>query len=355
MIDETLLIAPDVSLKEALKKLDISALGVLLVADSKQKLLGTITDGDIRRAMLAGYELSEPIRGHFNENPHFFYENRYSADEARKLFLERRFEIIPILSKDGTISSYLTWSTFFAEEEIAQKTKRTINVPLVVMAGGKGTRMAPFTKVLPKPLIPIGDKTILELILDEFRGFGVEDIYFTLNYRGEMIRAYFDGIDRPYSVHYLWEKEFCGTAGSLRLLMPEIPEVFFVSNCDIIVNADFADVYDFHMRNDACLTVISSVKHTKIPYGVVRFGAGGLVERIEEKPEFSFTINTGVYLLSRKCVDFIPEGKVFHMTDLMQALMDAGQAVYTYPVNENEYTDIGQWDEYQRAIGKFRE
>jgi NDP-sugar pyrophosphorylase family protein len=210
------------------------------------------------------------------------------------------------------------------------------------MAGGKGTRMAPFTNVLPKPLIPIGDKTILEHIMEEFSKNGISYFYFTLNYRGQMIRSYFDGSEHTYNIKYIWEKEFLGTAGSLKLLGQDSPEQFFVSNCDIIVKADYYDIWSFHNQSGSWLTIISAVQHNTIPYGVIHFEEGGKVKRIEEKPEYSYTINTGVYLLDRRCLEYIPENEVFHMNP-----------VYTYPINEGEYIDIGQWEEYRNAMDRL--
>jgi len=350
---ESIFIGKDLLLKDALKKLNITAEGILLVVDGDSRLLGTLTDGDIRRGMLAGRGLDDSIEGVFNPKPGFLYEDSYDPERARDLFLVKRFNLIPILSRDMVVVRYITWADFFSEAQPAPGPRRKIDVPLVVMAGGKGTRMAPFTPVLPKPLIPIGDKTILEHIIDEFSLNGVSRYYFTLNYRGEMIRAYFDGIEKSYDIKYIWEKTFLGTAGSLKLLGRDAPEIFFVSNCDILVKADFADVLAFHTASGSWLTIISAVQHNTLAYGVVHFTKGGKVERIQEKPEYSFTINTGVYLLDRRCLDYIPAGRVFHMTDLIQALMDDGKPVFTYPVNEGEYTDIGQWEEYRNTVDRL--
>ena len=341
------------SIKEALKKLNISAEGVLLVLDEDKKLIGTLTDGDIRRAILAGKELKDTIEGVFNPKPSVLYEDNFDAEEARALFLNKRFSLIPVLTRRREVSRYITWTDFFSGEVLPRKTRKKVDIPLVIMAGGKGTRMKPFTSVLPKPLIPIGEKTVLEHIIDEFLQNGITQYYFTLNYRGEMIRAYFDGIERSYDVKYIWEKEFLGTAGSLRFFVNDAPKCFFVSNCDIIVKADFSDVLDFHRSNGSWLTIISALQHSIVPYGVVHFSNGGKVESIQEKPEYSFTINTGVYILDKRCLSYIPENRVFHMTDLIQTLMDDHKPVFTYPINEGEYIDIGQWEEYRNALDRL--
>jgi NDP-sugar pyrophosphorylase family protein len=229
-----------------------------------------------------------------------------------------------------------------------------IDIPVVIMAGGKGTRMAPFTQVLPKPLIPVGEKTILEIIIEGFERFQVSQFYFTVNYRGAMIKAYFDSIETKTDITYLWEKEFCGTAGSLELLPKDIANTFVVSNCDIIVKADYAEVLKFHRDSQAELTVIASIQHHVIPYGVVEYVEHGVVSGIKEKPEFSFSVNTGVYVVNKSCLELIPHGREFHMTHMMEALIANGRKVVTYLVNEKDYIDIGQWAEYNKALERMK-
>ncbi len=348
--DSSLVMQGSGTLREAMKQMDKGAQGILFIVGNNSMLLGVMTDGDIRRGLLAGVQLTDPIDRIYNKSPFVMTLKSFDKAKAKKILEEKRFKAIPIVDDDGTLIAYEP------EEESRLSNKRPlgeIGIPAVIMAGGKGTRMAPFTNVLPKPLIPIGDKTILELIIDEFQRFGVNDYYFTINYRGEMIRAYFDCIEHPYAVTYLREQDFNGTAGSLKLLPPDFPPTFIVSNCDIIVKADFADVLNLHRKSGAMLTVISSVQHHRIPYGVINFESGGIVTGLEEKPELSFCINTGVYILERECLDYIPDTGVFHMTHLMEALINDGKRVVTYPVNENEYIDIGQWEEYRKAASQM--
>ena len=353
-MNEELLITRDVSIKQSLRVLDKTAMKVLFVVDNGKKLVGSLTDGDIRRAILRGDQLDASIEGVFNGSPISLRLGEYESEEVKKIFIERKIDLIPVLDSEGRISDMITWDMVFADVRQQRFDGEPIELPVIVMAGGKGSRLAPFTTVLPKPLIPIGDRTILELIMEEFWKYGATVFYLTLNYRGEMIRAYFEGQERNYPIEYLWEKEFLGTAGSLRLARGMIHGTFIVSNCDILVRANYADVLALHRESKASLTIISSIQHHKIPYGVVDFKAGGEVVGIREKPEFSFSINTGVYFLEEHCLDLIPEGEPFHMTQLIELLLAKGEKIYTYPVNENDYVDIGQWDQYRDAVAMLK-
>lgn len=350
-MDRNLVIHPGETVKTALRRLNENARQILFVVDADQHLLGTLTDGDVRRIILKGVDLGQPLTGLFNGRPYILTEGTIDTTKCREIFLQQRIHCLPIVDAQGKLTDFLTWDQFFGADKhpVQRAMHRRLRVPVVIMAGGKGARLEPFTAVLPKPLVPVGDRTILEHIMGEFMAYGIKNFYLTLNYRGEMIRAYFDGLEKSYQIHYIREKEFLGTAGSLRLLPSAIPKTFFVSNCDIIVKADYAEVLAFHRKQRAALTVISSYQHHVVPYGVVEFCKGGLVLSIREKPEYTFPINTGVYVLDRRVLEFIPSQQVVQMPDLIQSLIEHGERVVTYPVNEKNYLDIGQWDEYRKT------
>lgn len=349
-----LIIAPNVTIKSALKALDRGAEQIAFVVNENKRLLGTLTDGDVRRAILNGADLERSIEGIYNTKPIVVKKSNFYAKEVLKLMHAHKIECIPLVDECGSLVDYVTWNKISSDVEVAPKFAEPIDVPVVIMAGGKGARLAPFTNVLPKPLVPVGEKTILELVIDRFYSFGVRTYLLTLNYKGEMIKAYLEGIERDYTVEYLWEKEFLGTAASILLAEASLPKTFIVSNCDILVTADYQDVLSFHKQQGAKITVLSSIQHHKIPYGVVNFGEGGTVAGIIEKPEYTFAINTGVYVLERECLAHIPKNTFFHMTHLIETVIAAGEKVATYPVNESNYVDIGQWDEYRRVVAAMR-
>lgn len=350
-MDTSIFISPNSSVKEAFKLLDQSAQKLLLVVTEESILLGTLTDGDIRRHILRGYSIDDSISNVYNSNPIVLKKDSFSPEDAQQLILKNKLSLIPVINVNGTIIDTITWDQALTTHKPTKK--KNLNLPVVIMAGGKGTRMDPFTRVLPKPLIPIGEKTILEHIISEFRGYSINHFILTLNFKGDMIKAYFNTIEKDYQIEYVVEDDFYGTAGSLKLLTNILPETFIVSNCDIIVHADYEDVLSHHKKQNAALTILSSIQHYKIPYGVVNFKEEGVVTTISEKPEYTFVINTGVYILDKKILDFIPEKEPFDMPNLIQKLIEQGEKVITYPVNENEYIDIGQWKEYKAAIEKF--
>ncbi|UCB56987.1 MAG: nucleotidyltransferase family protein [Candidatus Omnitrophota bacterium] len=348
-IDE-IKIPAELSIKECLKKIDQGARKILYICDKNGCLLGSLTDGDIRRRLLETGNLQEEIVHCFNRNPIFVTENNYTIEEIKKLMLGHMIEGLPILDENKKIIDILFWVDVFGE---GSKTYRKINIPVVIMAGGKGERLGPFTKILPKCLIPVGERPIIEMIMDRFSQHGVRHFYVSLNYKGEMVQTYFGGTEKKYTIDYIWEKEFFGTAGSLKLLPPDISENFIVSNCDIIVDVDYADLLRFHRRNKNILTVVGSIQHYKVPYGIIHFKKEGKLQEIQEKPEFDFTVNTGVYVLSRQALAYIPEDRHFDMTDFIQTLLNSKENVGVYPVSQKSYIDIGRWEEYKEYTQKL--
>jgi len=325
---------------------------VLLVVE-KKILKGVITDGDIRRAVLSGASLEQSITGIFNDSPICLYESEFDIENVKKRFLEYKIDLLPVVNHDNEVVDYISWSMAFSEQGICSKPMGRVDLPVIIMAGGKGTRLEPVTTIIPKPLIPVGSKTIVEHIMDRFMRNGINEFFFTLNYLGEMIKAYLVSIDRKNRLHYVFEQDYYGTAGSLKLMKDELPSDFIVSNCDILVDVDYSKVVRFHRENNAFITMVSAFQRHSIPYGVIEFRRNGVVTAIEEKPEKTVVINTGVYIVDLKCLDYIPDNCMFHMTDLIDALMKDDRKICTYPVNGDDYIDIGQWDEYRKAVKQF--
>ncbi|OGR04665.1 MAG: hypothetical protein A2284_17270 [Deltaproteobacteria bacterium RIFOXYA12_FULL_61_11] len=353
-MDRNLLIKEDETINEALKRLNLTGGRVLLVAAAGDLLLGTLTDGDIRRALLAGKAFQEPITSVYNRNATTLLQGAFTLEKAKRLMIRRKLELLPILDHDGRVLDTLTWDQAFSGQRDLPEPGGKIDTPVVVMAGGRGTRLDPVTRVIPKPLLPIGDKPVIDVILDQFERHAAPHFYLVLNYKCEMIEAYFSGHVLEDRLTFVREPSYLGTAGGLHLLADRLEGDFFVSNCDVIVHADLAEVLALHRRQHAAMTILSSIQHHRIPYGVIDFREEGEVLTITEKPEYTITINTGVYLLSREALDLIPKEVVFDMTDLISVLLAQGRRVITYPVNDSDYVDIGQWGEYRKTIERIK-
>ena len=221
------------------------------------------------------------------------------------------------------------------------------------MAGGSGTRMEPFTKVLPKPLIPIHEKPIIEHIIDKFLNIGCDSFHLTVNYKSKILKAYFEELQPNYSLSFIDEKEPLGTAGSLRYLKDKFYKPFFVTNCDIIIKADYASLYEFHQKNNYDITLVASAKEYIIPYGTCELNAEGHLSHINEKPMYNFLINTGLYILNPDVLNIIPKDKFYHITHLIEDAKTQGKKIGVFPVDDDDWIDIGQWVEYKKAIDKF--
>lgn len=346
----SLFVSKDCTIRDALKKMDLIGEKLLIVINKEEHLLGVLTDGDIRRFILNNGSLQGKIEECYNRKPIYLNKNT-DPEVARNIMLKEKIEAIPIVDSTKRVVDYFVWSKLFNGRR--KPSQNIVNAPVVIMAGGRGERLDPFTKILPKPLIPVGDKPVVEVIMDKFSQFGINQFYLTLNYKGEVIKSYFDNIDAPYKINYIWEKEYLGTAGSLKYLPVDIAQTIIVSNCDVVVDIDYADLIRVHEENDNDLTIVGSVQHHVIHYGVIEFSINGNVNNIIEKPEYDFTVNTGVYTLRTSALNYIPENKLFHFTDLVQILLENNRKVSMYPVSEKSYMDVGQWTAYKKSLDQF--
>lgn len=339
-----LFIDKNTTIKQTIKKLDDTAKKILLVTE-EEKLKGIITDGDIRRWILKNGDLTRECSIIMNTNPIYVYQK--NQHNAKKIMKEKMIEAIPILNEKQEVIDILFWNDNFDSKFNHLK---NIKNPVIIMAGGKGTRLYPYTKILPKPLIPIGDTPIVERIIDRFNGYGCEQFYLTVNYKKNMIKAYFDEVDRDYSINYVEELKPLGTAGSLSLLKEKIKDTFFVSNCDILIDGNYSNMLKYHKENKNKITLITSLKHFVIPYGIVELDQNSLVEKMNEKPEYDYLVNTGMYILEPEILKDIPENEFYHITELINDYIKKGEKVGVYPVSEKSWLDMGQLKEMESMI-----
>ncbi|MBL4889042.1 MAG: NTP transferase domain-containing protein [Candidatus Lindowbacteria bacterium] len=346
-----LLIDEDVLVRDALKKIDLGGGRNLFVTNEDSSLVGALSDGDIRRYLLKNGSLDDPIRSIINRNPICIDASR-DKDLAKRLMSKNRIEILPVIDDQRHIMGAIHWLDIV--DSPSRNIARRADLPVVIMAGGRGERLSPLTKILPKPLVPLGDKPIIEVIIDQFMIAGVANFYIILNYKGDLVRTYLESINESANFEYIWEKDFLGTAGGLKLLPDDFPDNFVLSNCDIIVNADYGDALVHHKENQNFITVIGSVQHYKIPFGVIDYGENGKITKFQEKPELDFTINTGVYIINKEILKLIPNDGQYHMTDLIKEGMSRDMKIGVYPVSEKSFIDIGQLKSYNEVIENLR-
>tara|TARA_Y100001935_G_C17310048_1_gene515209 strand:+ start:4948 stop:6000 length:1053 start_codon:yes stop_codon:yes gene_type:complete len=345
---KSLYVKPDITIREAMKKLSQSGEKCLVVVDQKNTLLGTLSDGDLRKAILNGSEVSETINKIYNSSPTILFDGEYSVDEVKELFIQQRFDLIPIVNNQRELKDILLLKNILKSGEEEQKEK--LNAPVVIMAGGRGTRLEPFTSVLPKPLVPVDEKPIIEHIIEKFTDVGCNDIFLSVNYKGNIMKAYFDELKPSYNVSYIDEITPLGTAGSLRYLKGKFNNPFFVTNCDIVVNADYASLMNDHIKNNNDITLVASAKEYIIPYGTCEINDTGELSHINEKPVYDFLVNTGLYILNPEVLSLIPKDKFYHITYLIEEAKNIGKKVGVYPIDDSSWFDVGEWAEYKKTV-----
>jgi len=343
---EQIRIESSVSALKALKQMDKTRKRLLLVF-RKDLFLGLLSIGDIQRAIIKGISLDTQIVDILKRKPKIGYVNT-PIEEIKREMLQFRMEFMPIIDQNGCICNVYFWEDLFVKTELPPN--KQFNLPLVIMAGGFGSRMKPLTNVLPKPLIPIGDKTILEDIFERFSNHGCNTFYVSINYKADLIRYYIQNQKLPYKIEYFEEDEPMGTAGSLSLLKGKINTTFFVSNCDILIDQDYSEILDYHYSNKNDITVVAALKHFPIAYGTIETGANGRLLKLVEKPELTFKINSGMYILEPHLLDEIPENQFLHITNLIEKILERKGNVGVFPVSEKSWKDIGDWHEYMNNI-----
>lgn len=338
------------TLFSALKFMDEIKHKVLFIVDDNNKFIGVLSLGDIQRAIINQKPLETPIEEVLRKYI-TVASTKDSFDKVRKIMIEMRTEAMPIIDENGYLSRVVYWDEIIDDKKSTIYNK--IEAPVVIMAGGQGTRLKPLTNVLPKPLIPIGEKTIIEEIMDDFLKYDCNNFYISVNYRAEIIKYYLENhCTSNYNLKFFEETKPLGTAGSLNLLKNQINETFFVTNCDILIEQDYSEVLKYHKENENELTVVAALKTFSIPYGTIETAQDGILESITEKPKLTYKINTGFYILEPHLIDEIPADTFYHITHLIEKLHKENRRVGVFPISENSWKDIGEWKEYLSLINE---
>lgn len=340
----------NINVVDTLSRIDKCGYGILYIINEKNQLIGAVSDGDIRRWIIQTNDLKAEVSSFMNKSPKYIFENE--KERAREIAEMFSISSLPVLNHNREVVEVIVFKNF-TNSASKVKCHNDFNIPCVIMAGGKGTRLYPYTKILPKPLIPIGDTPILERIFNRFVEFGISKFYLTVNYKKNMIRSYFEEVNPNYEISYVEEDKPLGTGGSIKLIQQKFNQPIIIANCDAIINADYRDLYSFHMKSGNAITVVSSLKNITIPYGVLRTKKNGELIKMEEKPVLSYFINTGMYVINPETIDYIPKDKMYHMTDLVEDVKNRGEKVGMYPVSEDSFLDMGEFNEMRRMEEKL--
>ena len=335
---KNILIKGSKSLRDAMIDLNNNGIQLLLLKNSKGKLIGLLTDGDIRRYILSNGPMDISVEKIANKN--FIKCLEHNEITLEKLFDQENISHVPVLDEEGRVK-------YLATKYISKKIKK-IDVPVAIVAGGQGTRLSPLTKIIPKPLIPVGEVTMIEKIMENFHNQGLSDFKIIINYKKNLIKTYLNELDHPYNIEFIEEKKIGDTAGSLALLK-KLKGPFIVSNCDVIANINYQSLLDWHSEKKAEMTILGVQKQVTIPYGVIKMSAKNEVEEIQEKPSFNNMIVSGIYVMSPSVLKLIPKSMIIGMDELIKKLIKKKMNLTCFPI-EDGWQDIGQFEEYKKLL-----
>ena len=315
-----------------------------IVVDDDDYAVGVFTEGDYRKLLIKGHNLDTQMSEVANKK-YVYVDQDYSEEKVVAIFSSSFFEELPVL-ENGKVIDIL-----YSEDFVYRRVQKDAT-PVIIMAGGKGTRLDPFTRILPKPLIPIGQEPVVRVIMDRFVSDGFSEFIFSLNDKAEIIESYFSTIRRNYNIDFFKEEKAMGTAGSLSLLKDKIEDKCFVSNCDIITKVRNDKLLNFHSSNNFDFTIVAATQNHQINYGVCNFDSHGQFININEKPCYENLVVTGLYVLSKNVLELIPKGIKFDMPDLIEKAKENGLKVGVFPLPEDCWYDVGQWDEFNKIIDR---
>jgi len=340
-------IDPDSSILSALKKMDGLGVKSLIVIDNDNLFTGILSIGDIQRAIINNKSLDSEVRTILRKNPRVAGKAQ-SLTEVKDLMLRYRMEFIPVIGDSGNILNVFFWEDVFLENE--QIPCSQFSLPVVIMAGGIGERLRPLTNVFPKPLMPHGKHTIIEEIMMRFSRHGCENFFITVNFKSDLVQYYLSQQNLGYNLNFIKENKPLGSGGSLSLVKGEIKSTFFISNCDILIDQDYSEILNYHIENKNIITIVAALKHYPIPYGVLETGENGDLTGLQEKPEITFKVNSGMYIFEDKVLNEIPDDTFLPITEIINKVQGKGLKVGVFPVSEKSWKDIGTWDEYKNHL-----
>jgi dTDP-glucose pyrophosphorylase len=342
----SILVGTSATIEDTIRVMDAGAMALALVVDGEGRLLGTVTDGDVRRGLLRGLRLADPVERVMHAGP-VTAPPGTPRDELLRIMRHREIGQLPLVDDQGRVVGLELLGDLIAQPGVKDS-------PVLILAGGLGTRLRPLTADTPKPLLTVGNRPLLEVLIEQIAGYGFRNFFLAVNYRAEQVEASLkDGRRLGVSIRYLRETKPLGTAGAIRLARPDLTLPFLVVNGDLLTKANFDHLLAHHVSEGCDLTVAIKEYTQRIPYGVVRL-EGGIVVAMEEKPVQACFVNAGMYVLDPGVTSLVPEQGSFDMPDLIRTVLDRGGRVGGFPILEY-WLDIGAHEDYERANGEYHQ
>jgi dTDP-glucose pyrophosphorylase len=337
------------TIEQSILKLNKNGEKCLIVIDKNKKLLGTITDGDIRKSLIKGLTIQSSINSIYNKKPVFFYKKNYEQEKIKKIMLSNKYDLVPLVDGSHTVVDVINFSDLNNSGlEINKRLKNKTG--LVVMAGGQGARLKPFTNFLPKALLPVKNSTVIGEILNNFFLVGFREANISVNYKSRMLKSYFYENNSILKIKFIKEKVPLGTAGSLFYLKDKYKNIL-VTNCDVIIKFNILNALIFHEENNYDITILCSAKEYQIPYGVCLTNKKNQLIEIKEKPKFNFFLNIGIYIIKNEIIELIgSKQKKIDFPDLIKIAKKHKKKISIYPIEENSWFDVGQWNQYNKTL-----
>jgi dTDP-glucose pyrophosphorylase len=331
---------------DVLKKFSKIGYKSALVVNSNNMLIGSISEGDIRRSLLKNTTLKSNIKKIYNKDP-FFLKKLVNKGKIKSLFNKYDYDLIPILDENKRIKKIITWNQSF-KKKLPDFSKKKI-VP-IIMAGGKGLRMKPFTAILPKPLLPIKGKAIIDHIIEKLILNKFKKIFISISENSSILETYLKKYTKNTKLSFVKEKKPLGTIGSIKNIKFQNFEDLLITNCDIKLNLNLQELYKFHTNYKNDMTIVVSKYSIKVPYGVCEFDGEGKLNNIFEKPSHSWFVMCGMYIVNKRAVKFIPKNKYMNIDELIRKLRNKNYKIGVFPIKQSFFNDVGEWDKYLKTI-----
>jgi len=345
-----LTVSKNSTIYNAIKLINKNTIKTLLVVESNNIFVGTITDGDIRRALLKGINIKSNLNNIYKKKSKYFFKNKIKRSQLKNLFAKNNYDLIPVLNKKKEIIDILRKNKIFSTKKSFKK--RLKDCVVVITAGGKGTRLSPFTKILPKPLIPINGKPILEIIIEKFKQFKINKFFLTTHFKSRIIEAYLKETYLAPFVKIVYEKKPLGTIGSLSNLRRVKAKNIIITTCDTLINIDYRSFLDFHLKNKNAITIAAAKHDYLIPYGVCNIDKNSQLINLVEKPKYSYLMNSGMYIFDKKLLNLMKENRYIDFDQFLKKIKIKNYKIGVFKISNNNVQDFGKWNDFENRVNQ---